>query len=53
MHDADEEVIEIDPQLLRRLRAEFKELDTNGNGMVEFNEMDDFLCQRGVEDEQR
>ena len=36
-----------------RLQQEFAQLDRNGDGKVDRNEMDVFLAQRGIDDEHR
>ena len=36
-----------------RLRHEFQQLDTNGDGMVDRDEMDAFLARQGIDDEHR
>ena len=37
----------------QRLRQEFSQLDTNGDGRVDRDEMDNFLANKGVDDEHR
>ena len=36
-----------------RLRREFEELDIDGNGIVDKNEMNEFLRQRNIDEEHR
>jgi len=36
-----------------RLRQEFAQIDTNGDGMVDRDEMDNFLARQGIDDEHR
>ena len=36
-----------------RLRQEFSQLDRNGDGKVDRDEMDAYLAQRGIDDEHR
>ena len=37
----------------KKLAKEFAQIDTNGDGKVDRNEMDDFLSRRGIDDEHR
>ena len=37
----------------QQLRQEFSQLDTNGDGRVDRDEMDNFLANKGVDDEHR
>ena len=37
----------------QRLQAEFNQIDTNGDGRVDRNEMDAFLAKQGIDDEHR
>jgi|LakMenE18May11ns_1017448.scaffolds.fasta_scaffold9849821_2 Ca2+-binding EF-hand superfamily protein len=38
---------------IRKLRQEFKMVDKNGDGRVDRNEMNNFLRNRGVDDDHR
>ena len=37
----------------QRLAKEFAQIDTNGDGKVDRNEMDNFLSRQGIDDEHR
>lgn len=42
-----------DPEEEKRLHDEFKAIDLDGNGMIEREEMAEFLAKKGVDEEHR
>jgi Ca2+-binding EF-hand superfamily protein len=45
--------IEMSPEELQKLRAEFKAIDLNGDGRVDKLELDRFLMSKGIEEGHR
>ena len=53
MSDIEQELAQLDPQEVRMITAEFAKIDRNGDNLITPEEMNEFLRQKGVDEEHR